>query len=563
MNSSVLHSVLFLLFTSMFIFNQGCDKKESPTSPENNQQTVTTLGEVSFNMDLSRQSTGFLDTAGNKLTVTDAAGIKWELEIPGNLLYKRTLVSMTPLKDVASNSDQFRVSCGVIFEPDGFTFVEPAKLTITVPSNITDTYTFYLMSDDGKDLSFAGVKKKGFNAYELSIEHFSGAAGGSPGSIEELCNFAVNSRTYVKNKILELLKTTVNPPHEPPDFFHLCKDQNKNNESLIDSYVDSIGLPENRYITELLNAEHQVNLACEDKGDLEGSLDLSCSLLDRILNRVRTLINNYSTNEKKFEAVVRAALKYTRSYELIGCDNNSSVQTEMLNKLKDYAKNCRDYWYKKLTEEHSLEAIEPLLYFEKKYLFLGGLDEDILDKIEQLLKFELKINMSASVEEIEIEAEALVPLETADIHSVISADGQVNYVKGIIYTSCEGDGDCPSTIMNAGYNTYFKLHFDLCGETPKVIITTPLTYDAIENWNICGDECVYVPQTLERNNSYTHLLTRIPFMMYPNMLWDPNGNVYRFELPLKSDSILAEKEYTYNVEVYSVNVRLELKHKPE
>ena len=92
------------------------------------------LGSVSFTQDKERTAKGeyLPGEDGLILEVTDANGIKWNLEIPAGAVPSAETVSITPLSGIKGDV-LTKVKSGILLEPDGLQFDRAARLTVSGP----------------------------------------------------------------------------------------------------------------------------------------------------------------------------------------------------------------------------------------------------------------------------------------------------------------------------------------------------------------------------------------------------------------------------------------------
>ena len=125
-----------------------------------------------------------------ELSVTDDAGLTWTLSIPEGALAKQTTISMTPLVGI---SDGIGKRSGVLFEPDGLIFTEPASLSVTGTN--ADKALLLYADKKGRDMMPAGFSSG--KSTEVPLFHFSTAFADAFTSPEKLAEFqAVADKLY-------------------------------------------------------------------------------------------------------------------------------------------------------------------------------------------------------------------------------------------------------------------------------------------------------------------------------------------------------------------------------
>ena len=97
---------------------------------------VLFLGNVHFTPDTARGTSGYFPADGTpvSLSVTDAAGYVWSLNVPGDALLEPATLSMTPAAAVNTNQSVLPISSGVQLGPDGIVFCDGVTLTLKAPA---------------------------------------------------------------------------------------------------------------------------------------------------------------------------------------------------------------------------------------------------------------------------------------------------------------------------------------------------------------------------------------------------------------------------------------------
>lgn len=134
---------------------------------------------VTFQFDESSRTTAAVPVGGGALTATDPDGVVYTLTVPAGGLISSERISMTPLASVddAPVRSAFRV--GVRLEPSGLEFIEPAILSITVPSGIPDNADSGVVAfgaeANGDEFHFKRVEAVSDTTVTVEVRHFSGA----------------------------------------------------------------------------------------------------------------------------------------------------------------------------------------------------------------------------------------------------------------------------------------------------------------------------------------------------------------------------------------------------
>ncbi|MDD4496463.1 MAG: hypothetical protein PHV32_19335 [Eubacteriales bacterium] len=119
----------------------GCGKlaTESPGTADPSEESVESiLSSIGVVEDLSfkvnRSAAAATEYGGTEASVevVDAKGLTWQLNIPKNVVPDKCTITLTPLTDIKGEHKKDGLS-GILMEPDGLEFTEPATLTVTGP----------------------------------------------------------------------------------------------------------------------------------------------------------------------------------------------------------------------------------------------------------------------------------------------------------------------------------------------------------------------------------------------------------------------------------------------
>lgn len=160
------------------------DQKTATTSPE--PETATELVPADFppreapdplNVTISAEEGNsetalILPGAGGSLSVTGADGITYTLNIPPGALFSRQKISMTPLSAVDGLPFENQWALGVLLEPEGLIFLNPAQLIMQLPGG-TDTQAVVGFGTyaDGEDFHLK-PRELGEDSIQIAITRF-------------------------------------------------------------------------------------------------------------------------------------------------------------------------------------------------------------------------------------------------------------------------------------------------------------------------------------------------------------------------------------------------------
>ncbi|HOW81191.1 MAG TPA: hypothetical protein PK573_01415 [Spirochaetota bacterium] len=497
--------LLILLLSPIVTCDSGSDKKDSATT-QTIVDNIPNLGSVDFNVDAENTVTGLIGPADASLTVTDSQGIVWQLDIPGNDLYDEVPVTMAPLTNVSMDSDTLNVSCGVKLGPDGFSFIEPATLTVTLPENITAEYLFYLAKDDGSKLMFAETTKTGDRTYQITLNHFTIPAGGEDPGIAARGNLALKNYNNTVTEIKEFLKYKKYVMPEPPGISNLCKDKpDTGTAEGAKQYGERLGLlndyykaafPEILVFEALQEYKRQLDLTGTTY-DEDKALYYLCELNYRSQKKVKTLLSTYIKKEDKYIAVNYVTMKVINIANLYDCEGASaqvSAVKEIFNMLANYITTCRKYWYEQLLYKSDLEAYWPAMEFNRQLSLCGEADDGFIEKLEKAMTFDVETYLFTYTEaekttEIQITGTTKIQWHLpggAKEFAVLNVD------KAEQRHFC-GDHQAAIDVMNNKTidNIVYELKYDPCSETEadKIYLVSALTFGFVENWKFIGDDC--------------------------------------------------------------------------
>ncbi len=428
----------------LFFFSIYSCKKPAPTEPQSSTTAVqppasgsTDIGTITYYTDASREKTATLDTTAVDISTTDADGIKWDLSIPRQDIGAETAISIIPLKSVKSDTT-YNITNGVVFQPDGFQFSNPATLTVTVPRS-SQKYAFYLFSQDGKSVNFAYAS--GTNGvYKISITHFSGAAAGVPANFNRLCSIGTsryNAALEEENKIIN--REPVVPV--PPDIEIGCG-MDVTKEQTIDNYIKQFIMPEDTVIKKMLGALSAMQLAGCNSSIVAGGLAQASKLGDHLAKKAQMAYDQYSGDNKKYPAVVKAMLSANAQLKLLG----GSPSANVLSELGTWAKKYYDDQLAKVTQDHDYTAIKSLLELSAQAR-LFGVDAPYYNQIIQAVSFKFSLNEGVELiindngippdtEQIIIQGAITLQPDISGNGLSYTGGGNINYVYGLTQDAC-------------------------------------------------------------------------------------------------------------------------------
>jgi hypothetical protein len=138
-------------------------------------------------LDLSRRVSAVFPLVTNSLSLTNAAGVIFTLEIPTNALAEATEISMTPIATLEGLPNGAQVLGAVQLDPDGLLLFQPATLTIQFPDDLPADVDCFAYRGWGRDMHRVLGGKTTGRTVRLPVFSFSGHGVGpiatiSPGS---------------------------------------------------------------------------------------------------------------------------------------------------------------------------------------------------------------------------------------------------------------------------------------------------------------------------------------------------------------------------------------------
>ncbi len=351
---------------------------------------LTPLGSAQFRVDTARTTSVDFPADGSEatLTLTDGAGLTWTLVMPGDALGAPRTVSMTGLADLASADIPGRLAGGIMLEPDGLTFVVPARLTVTGGSPGA-TSILLTGGQDGSAMQFAlPADDAGGSAW---ISHFSSVIDVDVDAALPPVTAKLDRDWQAATAAAQaLLKDTGVSVPEPPSLPLDCvsADAAKSNAKSLDDFVAAVGDPEMDLIRNLLAVERQRQLLGQS-GD--PSFTLVKQLLGRLETKVLLLLETYTGRPEKLQAVTAAALGIGRSMELLG-----SPATAILGQLAAWWGASIDPLLDDVIEKHDYAKAATVVWVARSASLLGAAvdDDEILRKLEAALTFGLEAQLT-------------------------------------------------------------------------------------------------------------------------------------------------------------------------
>lgn len=385
--------VIFMSITMLIGCNNGTTSKEQMKSEATTAEAYEpkSLGSAAFTVDDAKTTSVNYPADGTEatLSVTDTKGLTWRLDIPKDALLQSQTIKMTAMSSVSADT-LGPMAGGVVLEPDGLTFLTPAKLTVT-GEGVKVKSLLLTGKQDGSDLTFTSCENKE-GGVSADIFHFSTAVMSDWDEDSQLKNMADHANQQLSDamkKANDILKRSIDEPPIPPDISLKCKkgshdlDINK----YYNQFMQELKEPEMSIVTELLAAERSNQLLGNSKND--DALNTAARLLDRLRTKVKKLIDKYQSQPDKFYATSAAFIEVEKMYQLAGGKDETNWEP-----LRKWCEKVAQHYLSELTDKHDYAAIHAVVRAARSMELLGGDGDAYLTKLDNALKFDLKIDLN-------------------------------------------------------------------------------------------------------------------------------------------------------------------------
>lgn len=349
------------------------------------------LGSATFTVDDSKKSSVNFPGDGTdaSVSVTDKNGLTWRLDIPKDALLEPQTIKMTAMSSVTVDS-LGELAGGIVLEPDGLTFLAPAKLTVT-GDGVTSNSMLLTGKLDGSNLTFSSFENAE-GSVSADIFHFSTAMMSGMDEDEQLKNMSKLADEHLKaamKQANDILKRPIDDPPIPPDISLKCKkgthdlDINK----YFNEFIRNLKEPEMSVVTELISAEKAQQLL--GTSDNDSTLNIVTRLLERLRTKVNKLVDKYQSQPDKFYATSAAFIEVERMYQLAGGKADTNWEP-----LKKWCEKVAQKYLSELTDQHDYTSIHALVRAARMLELIGGNGDAFLTKLENALKFDLKLELN-------------------------------------------------------------------------------------------------------------------------------------------------------------------------
>jgi hypothetical protein len=323
------------------------------------------LGTIAFVPDpANRKTVAYPAEEGGpvSLSVTDAHGATWTLEVPDGSLLRATEIAMTPFASIDASSLPGPVLSGVLLEPEGTAFSAPAILTV---SGVGLSDPAILQSDKAGNVRLA--MRGGEARNSVSIWHFSGGVAVNPGDPGWAQRFTESQKDELqaKKEAASLQMQPVTVP-QAPSVEAECRDDAAWSKvwEEVSRFQAEVLEPETGLITRMLTAaELRQRAGGGDRSDFEAMRPL----VGRLLQKVGLLLKDSAGQPDKVLAVSPLVIRILKQAQLLGMsDDNTLAQ------MGEWMDSMLDGLIEKIRDEHDYTWVEFAWTFAKESQLLGG-----------------------------------------------------------------------------------------------------------------------------------------------------------------------------------------------
>ena len=405
---------------------------------------VLFIGNAKFTPDYARSaSSNFLaDGTPLSLSVTDAAGYVWSLNLPADALINTTTITMTPFAGIESRQSALPILTGVQLGPEGLRFCDGVTLTLTTPAPLGPRATLMMSAGDGSDLLLVQTTNQ-TNNYSTTLLHFSlgSASDPPPGQTPS----QINQAQAAYNEAVAMLKNVGNDqsvPPEPPDDAFTCTGSSPA-DAQVDEYVFNLFSEETAVIGNLLSAARELDILTSTDANVSEALVLAEQLIEKdSFRKVNLLYSTWKGKPLKWSAVFKATTTAAHADLLYHGPGLPGLLGDLVSWLKGDVVN---YYWDKLRVKHDYTMANALLKIERLILLLGGggsSDDTFLQDLANAYTFQATLNISLTGSTgfgggpINLTAQGKLML-TGDPHNVfpITGSNNVNYTAGVLQNS--------------------------------------------------------------------------------------------------------------------------------
>lgn len=379
------------------IFLAGCGKleTESPDIADPSEESVESIDSIlssigviedlSFEVNRSAAATIEYDGVEASVEVVDDKGLKWQLTIPKDALPEKYTIILTPLTDIQGKHKKEGLS-GIMMEPDGLEFTEPATLTVTGPD--ADKLLFLTGTQDGKNYSYQPTEILE-DGVKLSVNHFSSEVASNAFSDPEVYEALFELLSDLEKKVKRSLSKSI----RVPDITEISLECYK-------------GIPNSAYqqvlewvFPEAQNALHAgvIMRVCEEHGEKIGvnkARRLWLDSLRRLFEKEKAFYDKYNAQPDKF-IISHLSLAEIIIFTIVSSGEEPSADVvamyeDYMSRKESWANESAKYSINKL-RDHNYKYLAYAVECMKYVSF--DQEQKLREELYKALTFKLKIKI--------------------------------------------------------------------------------------------------------------------------------------------------------------------------
>ena len=330
-------------------------------------------------------------------------------------------------------------------------------------------------------------------------------------------------------------------------------------------------MPEDTLIKKMLGTSAAIQeYGCDPSIAASGMAQISL-LAAHLMTKAQMAYNQYSSDNKKYFAVVKAMLTASATLQLLG----GSSRADLLAELGSWAKNYYDAQANKLIKDHDYSVINSLMLLAGQ-ASLFGVNNIYLGQMEEALTFKFSLNEDLkNVVDGTLSDHIVIKGDTSFNLFSPAATAKINYVSGYLIDGCQDSQGNPQPahdeiVLPQSFPLTVKLtRFDLC-ESDIAVIKFSMLGAQTEDWNFGIGGSGVVASTCGRYVIPNHQFTRVDNMAVFNgtKYFNLAKQEFTFHIPIKNlDATALDKTFnvnqSYGSGTYSAAVELKLVHTPQ
>ena len=476
---------------------------------------VDFLGNVKFTPETARACSLTFPADGSVgyLSVTNAAGWVWSLNIPGDALTEPQTITMTPFSKADSSQSLLPITNGVTLEPDGLQFCEGVTLTVVPPAPLGAHASLLMAGNDGADLCLFETASQSASL-STTLLHFTSGGVTDPSASEWAAYVASHlpkaqaAYAQATNEVQSLLPRATNQPPPPPDYIWRCSLNDPVAIQQIDAYIGRIFTNETKAIKRLRSTAKQLAALGQDPGSAPTNLVKKLIETDEF-GQVNNLMARYYTtnvadldstldpngNSQKFMALYKLTSSVSAMDKAYGGKGNTNWPTL----FKNWSKAIRDGCIRQVRDDHyytMAQAAQTLDTFRTTVMNVPfDPNGSFMQKLAKVLLFKLDLDMNFTFTDWDSEGvtddyiteeakgTASLPATLSPPFTVVATNlslvsgSWVNYINECSYA------------LDPGQFSAWRLAVGLlpCSSTPQVLLIVAGPYLPEETWTGCDD----------------------------------------------------------------------------